>query len=217
MSFERKRKGLAQPVTVIAGLAVLGGLTIAGSAAWQIFAVENIAATSQKQAAEVEPLVVIKNTDSPDAELKTGDVFAKLTAPRLGADYVRQIAQGTSVEKVLNTVGIGHYISTAMPGEKGNFALAAHRAGNGGPFRDIDKFQPGDLVYVETAEATYTYQYLQTAIVAPDAVNVIAANPEGLTATTSSNKFLTLTTCTPIYVNTERLIVWFEQIGVAAK
>lgn len=217
MSFPTKRQAFFRPANLLATVAIAGGLTIAASAAWQMFAVEDLAATSQQKAAEVEPLVVIKNTDEVGDTLRTGDVFAKLIAPRLGSDYVRQIAQGTSVEKVLNTIGVGHYISTAMPGEVGNFALAAHRAGNGGPFRDIDKFQAGDLVYVETATATYTYRYLQTAVVAPDAINVIAAKPEGLTATTSADKFLTLTTCTPIYVNTDRLIVWFEQIAVAAK
>jgi sortase A len=100
-----------------------------------------------------------------------------------------------------------------MPGQLGNFAIAGHRAGNGGPMRLIDKFQDGDLVYVETATTKYTYRYLESKIVAPEEVGVIAPEPAGLTKKSGPGKYLTLTTCTPIYVNTERFIAWFEQIA----
>ena len=139
-------------------------------------------------------------------------MFAKLRAPRLGANYVRNIAEGTSVDRVLNTVGIGHYVKTALPGEPGNFAIAAHRAGNGGPFRNIDKFAEGDLVTIETATHLYTYKYLATKIVEPGDIDVIAPMPKDLADLMSKApeaRLLTLTTCTPIYINTQRLIVWF--------
>lgn len=204
------------------------GVTVSGWAVYGLTLGENQAAVKQQQAAEVEPLV------EPPALAETGvryfqvgEVFAKLRAPRLGDTYVRNIAQGTSIDKVLNTVGIGHYVSSQMPGEIGNFALAGHRAGNGGPFRNIDKFVPDDQVFIETAEGVYTYQYLDQAIVAPDAIGVIAKQPVGLETpdvnetesgalkTNAGGKYLTLTTCTPIYVNTDRLVVWFELVDFA--
>lgn len=187
------------------------GLLIAGVSVWQIVGQETLSANTQQHAAEVEPLVN-PSAQAVPGELKVGDVFAKLYVPRFGQDYVRQIAEGTSVSKVLNTVGIGHYLGTAMPGEVGNFAIAGHRAGNGGPMRHIDKFIDGDLVYVETATTWYTYRFLQQAIVEPTALEVIEPMPGGLTKTASTNKFLTMTTCTPIYVNTERIAAWFELI-----
>ncbi len=183
---------------------------MAGLAIYQMTFGEQKAAEQQQQAAEVEPLVT--DSDQVSGELKVGDIFAKIRIPRFGDDYVRNIAEGTSVTKVLNTVGIGHYVGTAMPGEVGNFALAGHRSGNGGPMRNIDKFQAGDQVIVETTTDTYNYRYLESAIVKPDALGVIAEVPEGLSSAMVNGKYLTLTTCTPIYVNTERYIAWFELI-----
>lgn len=195
------------------GLALIGGgLAIAGVSAYNLTLGEQIASQQQQAAAEVEPLVVA-GAASGDTALEVGDVFAKLYVPRFGADYVRNIAQGTSVAKVLNTVGLGHYVNTQMPGEVGNFAIAGHRAGNGGPMRKIDTFTDGDLVFVETATTRFTYRYLESKIVAPDEIGVIAPEPALLTKKSGPGKYLTLTSCTPIYVNSDRFIAWFEQVA----
>ncbi len=171
---------------------------------------ESFSSNQQQHAAEVEPIKVDVETSASD--LAVGQVFAKIRIPRFGNDYVRNIAEGTSVTKVLNTVGIGHYLGSQMPGEVGNFALAGHRAGNGGPMRLIDKFQAGDEVEVETASAKFTYRFIQSKIVKPEDTGVISGVPAGLTGAKSSGKYLTLTTCTPIYVNTERYVAWFELV-----
>lgn len=192
------------------------GLAIAIISLWQTAGEDLLVSNTQQQAAEVEPLVQPTAT-ALNGDLEIGEVFAKLHVPKFGESYVRQIAEGTSLEQVLNTVGIGHYVGTALPGEIGNFALAGHRAGNGGPMRDIDKLGPGDLVYVETATEWFSYKYLETKIVSPTAVEAIAAKPIGLTVETSNDRFLTLTSCTPIYVNTERIVVWFEQVASQPK
>ena len=44
-----------------------------------------------------------------------------------------------------------------MPGEVGNFAVAAHRSTHDEPFANIDDLRVGDKVYVQTREAWYTY------------------------------------------------------------
>lgn len=205
---------------------VAAGLTISGVAIYNLTLGETQVATEQQQVAEVTPLIVAEPEIAiADHEFEIGEVFAKFSAPRLGVDYVRNIAEGTGADRVLNTVGIGHYVSTQMPGEVGNFALAGHRAGNGGPFRNIDKFVAGDLAYIETAEGVFTYEYLDQAVVAPTALGVIAPVPADLKPeladansdlkTDAGGKYLTLTTCTPIYVNTDRLIVWFKLVDFA--
>jgi sortase A len=197
----------------ILGIALIGaGLVIAGVSAYNLTLAEDMASSQQQAAAEVEPLVVGDSTAGP-TNLAVGEIFAKLYVPRFGADYVRNIAEGTSLAKVLNTVGVGHYINTQMPGEVGNFAIAGHRAGNGGPMRKIDSFVDGDLVYVETATNRYTYRYLETKIVAPEEIGVIAPEPALLTKKSGPGKYLTLTSCTPIYVNSDRIIAWFEQVA----
>jgi LPXTG-site transpeptidase (sortase) family protein len=139
--------------------------------------------------------------------------FATMTAPRLGKNWSQKIFEGTSVAEVLNPLGLGHYEMTAMPGEIGNFAVAGHRVGSGGPFLNIDKFRAGDLVHVTTAAGKkFTYRYLQTKVVKPSEVGVVGPEPAGLTAKRSSDALLTLQTCTPVHVNTHRLIVWFELV-----
>jgi hypothetical protein len=68
----------------------------------------------------------------------------------------------------------------------------------------------GDKVYVQTNEAWYTYRYLQTKIVKPDEIDVISPAPKSLIGSKEGGRYLTMTSCDPIYVNTNRIIVWFE-------
>lgn len=198
---------------------MLGGFALIATAAFNMTVGEQLAADNQQKAAEVVPLVdsqIDETATSGATSLEVGQVFARLRVPRFGEDYVRNIAEGTSLEKVLNTVGIGHYRSTQMPGEVGNFALAGHRSGNGGPFRNIDKLQAGDLAVVETATTRYIYRFIEQKIVEPSELGVIAADPVGLTQKVTDGKYLTMTSCTPIYVNTQRIIAWFTLISESA-
>jgi sortase A len=155
------------------------------------------------------------DTDSASA-IPQPTAIAKLRIPRFGSDWTRVVYEGTSVNNVLTPYGVGHYTKTALPGQLGNFALAAHRAGSGGPFRNIDKLVEGDLAVVETASLRFTYRFLQSKVVEPSAIGVIAPDPMGLTAIHSSDSLLTLTSCTPIHVNTQRYVAWFELVSAEA-
>jgi sortase A len=145
-----------------------------------------------------------------DEVSKDADIFGRMYVPRFGENWTRLIAEGTRWHPVLNEIGIGHYAKTAMPGEVGNFAIAAHRAGFGGAFRDIDKLTNGDRVYIETRDTWFVYRFLETEIVLPTEIGVIAEVPEKLDGATEGRRYLTMTSCTPIFVNTERIISWFE-------
>jgi len=141
---------------------------------------------------------------------KEADIFARMYVPRFGESWTRLIAEGTRWHPVLNEIGIGHYTTTVMPGEVGNFAIAAHRGGFGGAFRDIDKLTDGDRVYIETKNTWFIYKFLETEVVLPTDVGVIAPVPVKLDGATPGSRYLTMTSCTPIFVNTERIISWFE-------
>ena len=136
------------------------------------------------------------------------EVFAVLYAPKLGEDFRRPVAEGTSVEDVLNTVGIGHYLNTAFPGEPGNVALASHRTTHGGAFNYIDRLIPGDRIYLETRLGWYTYEVYESATVKASDLWVISRKPTDL----AGDKILTLTTCTPRYTSEKRLVVWANQV-----
>jgi len=133
--------------------------------------------------------------------------FGTLIVPRFGADYTRPIAESVSLEAVLNRRGVGHYAGTQMPGEVGNFALAAHRTGWGDPFFDIDKLQLGDSVYVETADGWYRYVFRSLEYVPATAVAVLNPVPQ-FDGAIASDRILTLTSCNPIYTANERIIAY---------
>ena len=146
------------------------------------------------------------------SSLSAGSVIGKLYVPRYGKKYVRTIAEGTSMT-VLNGVGLGHYTGTQMPGEEGNFAIAGHRFGNGGPMLLIDKLKTGDLAYVKTSTSWFTYQWVGTKIVKPNYVGVVYPIPQGLPTAEQGGHYMTFTSCTPVHINTLRIAAWFELVS----
>jgi sortase A len=137
----------------------------------------------------------------------TGANFAILYVPRFGADFKRTVAEGVDPTTVLNKGGAGHYEDTQMPGEVGNFAVAAHRDGWGSAFIKINELQIGDPIYVETQDGWYTYRYRDTEYVTPYGVGVIDPVPQ-VEGATAVDRLITLTSCNPLYIASERIIAY---------
>lgn len=144
-----------------------------------------------------------------------GQGFAIMHIPKL--DVVVPIAEGINKEKVLDRGMLGHYgegkLKTAMPeDEQGNFAVAGHRNTHGEPFRYVNRLVPGDPIVVETRDAYYTYE--MTSILpqtSPSNISVIEPIPAG-SGFTEPGRYITLTTCTPEFTSTYRLIVWGKMV-----
>jgi len=134
--------------------------------------------------------------------------FAVLYVPRYGAAYSRTIAEGVGLN-VLNSprLGIGHYPGTQMPGEVGNFVVAAHRSANGGGMHLINELQLGDSIFVQTADGYYTYRFRDLEYVQPTDVGVLAAVPHA-PAATATDRIITLTSCNPLFSTAERIIAY---------
>jgi sortase A len=126
--------------------------------------------------------------------------------PRFGANYTRPIVQGTSSD-VLDTLGLGHYANTAMPGAVGNFAVAGHRQTHGAVLDNIHTLVPGDKIYVQTKDGYYVYVFRNNQIVMPSRADVLEPVPTqpGVTPTES---FLTMTSCNPRFGAEERIIAY---------
>ena len=102
--------------------------------------------------------------------------------------------------------GPGHYPGTALPGEKGNFAVAGHRTTYGAPFFNLDQLRRGDEVVVTARDGKqYTYKVRAQEIVMPGETWVIEPDP-----LERGRPLLTLTTCNPRFSNAQRLIVFAE-------
>jgi sortase A len=144
--------------------------------------------------------------DTAEARPEIGSAFALMYIPRL-SDRVWGMPVLESVELSDLARGIGHYPTTQLPGEKGNFAVAAHRATNGEPFRDIDRLQDGDRVFVETQDSWFEYTLRRDQIVSPSDTWVIDPVP-GDPGATPTDRLVTLTTCNPRWGSTTRWIWW---------
>ncbi|MGP3631999.1 class E sortase [Streptomyces sp. 24-1644] len=155
------------------------------------------------------------NGERKPGAFEPGQGFAIMHIPKL--DVVAPIAEGIDKEKVLDRGMIGHYgegkLKTAMPSAKqGNFSVAGHRNTHGEPFRYINKLRPGDPIVVETQDTYYTYEMTRTLPqTSPSNVSVIAPVPVG-SGFTGPGRYLTLTTCTPEFTSTYRLIVWGKMV-----
>jgi sortase (surface protein transpeptidase) len=163
--------------------------------------------------------------------VSVGQAFAILHIPRLGADYQRVVVEGTDQEQLAQ--GPGHYVGTAAPGEKGNFALAGHRVGKGSPFLELDTLRPGDPIVVETAQSWFVYRVLGDRatgdfgtdpsgipgqeIVPPTDLEEISPTPDAAASVPASGAYLTLTTCHPRFSARQRLIIHAKLEGAGTR
>lgn len=134
--------------------------------------------------------------------------FARLRFVREGSDEPvvtdRALYVGPDVSERGLAAGPGHYPGTARPGRPGNVAIAGHRTGWGSPFLHLDDLQPGDRIkLVDRRGVRHTYVVQETQLVPPTADWVLGPDPLG-----TGEPTLTLTTCDPPEINTERLIVF---------
>lgn len=98
----------------------------------------------------------------------------------------------------VSALDVGHHEGSGNPGETGNVVLAAHRDINSALFRDLDRLKPGDEVFVSNSLREYKYIVNDSFVVSPSHTEVM--DP-------TDDKRLTLITCTPIGLATQRLIV----------
>jgi sortase A len=139
-----------------------------------------------------------------EQRVKVGSAVARLKIPRIGFDRV--VVQGTGGRDGLSPTsdqdllrsGPVHYATTPLPGLGEPFAVAGHRTTYGAPFYHLNELKKGDPVYVETPYARFTYRVEKLSEVQPSDTSVLADRGYGLV----------LTTCTPLYSASRRLIVW---------
>lgn len=113
-------------------------------------------------------------------------------------DLTLPILEGASQENL--KIGAGHLEGTALLGEVGNAAIAAHRSRTyGRMFNRLNELKPGDEIVVEDKKQAYTYDVYNVVIVEPDDLSVLNRN--------GNDRILTLITCDPITTGTHRLII----------
>ncbi|HXE62878.1 MAG TPA: class D sortase [Bryobacteraceae bacterium] len=137
---------------------------------------------------------------NPSQAIDRGDVIGRVDVDRLGVSVV--VVEGVDEGDLAHAAG--HLIGTAIPGQQGNAAIAAHRDTF---FRPLRKIRPKDLIRVTTPEGEFHYRVVWTRIVTPDDVAVL--RPDG-------QQELTLITCYPFYYvgeAPERFIVRAKRVA----
>lgn len=238
----RARAVTARQRVVIAGLALLGVLLMLypASASWISAVQERDALSSHAQAldaftpeqldaelraaeaynrTEVTGLIVdpFSNTESQDdaiideaaqryleeLTLDPNGVMSRVMIPSIGADL--PIRHGTT-DEVLRT-GAGHLYGSSLPvgGESTHTVITAHA---GLPeaelFTRLNLVEEGDTFQLETYGRLLTYQVTRIDTVEPTEIADLQV--------VDGKDLATLVTCTPIGVNSHRLIVQAERI-----
>lgn len=120
-----------------------------------------------------------------------------ISIPAIGVNA--PIVQGDDWEALKR--GVGQHIGSANPGQNGNLVLSGHNDIYGEVFRHLDQLQPGDEIVVHTPQTSYTYTVTGQLLVAPTFVEVMFPTP---------NATLTLISCFPYRINTQRIIIQGE-------
>lgn len=162
-------------------------------------------APTETEAPDAEPPVAVEPVILP--EPADAEVFGIMHIPRFGAGYQVPMAGGVSRARTLDPIGIGHYPGTKMPGEIGNFAVAAHRTTYGKPFNRIAELHVNDAIIIETADGWYTYRFRTLEYVTPSEVEVLLPVPQVQDAPPGS-RYITLTSCSPMFAMTERIVAY---------
>ena len=131
----------------------------------------------------------------PTVKVQAGQPFALLRVPALGHDWKFAVVEGATLAQL--STGPGHVTGTQLPGQLGNFAVAAHDITAGNPFLHLKTLRAGDEIYVTTKYATYTYKVTGQKVVRYTDVSVLAPVPDSPGATPAS-AHITLITCTPV-------------------
>ncbi|MFJ9585182.1 class E sortase [Streptomyces acidicola] len=213
----RRRMGrIAMTVSVFGELLITAGLVLGLFVAYSLWWTNVVAdRAADKQGDKVRDTWAHEQDTGPRGpgalDTKNGIGFLHVPSMTKGEILVRK---GTSSE-LLNDGVAGYYtdpVKATLPtsDKDGNFSLAAHRDGHGAKFHNIDKVKKGDPIVFETKDDWYVYKvYAILPETSKYNVKVLAPVPKE-SGRKKPGRYITLTTCTPVFTSTYRYIVWGE-------
>ena len=134
-----------------------------------------------------------EGSTSGEATKEVNNAIAMMVIPKI--NVTAAVAEGSDIDTLKSAVG--HFEGTALPGEKGNFAVAGHRNYTYSEyFKRADELENGDEIIVRNKKGEFKYKVTGKKIVEPEDVEVLDPTEDAT---------LTIVTCTP--GATKRLIV----------
>ena len=135
-----------------------------------------------------------------------GDVLGYIEIPSINIKL--PIYYGTSVDILKKGVGVLDGTSLPVGGENTHSVLSAHTGlANQKLFTDIDKLKDGDVFYLHILKKDLAYKVNQIKVVHPDEIDELKISDD--------KDYVTLLTCYPYGINTERLLVRGERTDLS--
>lgn len=135
---------------------------------------------------------------------ETKGVIARITIPSIDVDL--PIYHTTNSAVLYN--GAGHMYGSSLPvgGDGENAVISAHTGMvDASMFDNLRKLKDGDIVHIEVMGRHMRYQVHGSQVVKPDNYGAVTYEP--------GKDKITLITCTPYGINTDRLLVNAERIA----
>jgi LPXTG-site transpeptidase (sortase) family protein len=212
----RTRGPVAATISFLGEILITVGLILALFVVYSLWWTNVIADRHEKKAAgKVRQEWAQQPAGGRARGLDTKDGIGFLHVPAMGRHFEVLVRKGTST-KVLNEGVAGYYtepVPSAMPWDRvGNFTLAAHRDGHGAKFHNINKIRAGDPIVFESKDTWYVYKvYKILDETSKYDVAVTDQIPEE-SGRTRPGRYITLTTCTPVYTSRYRYVVWGQLV-----
>ncbi|WP_283736891.1 class C sortase [Clostridium perfringens] len=135
-----------------------------------------------------------------------GDVLGYIEIPSINIKL--PIYYGSSVDILKKGVGVLEGTSLPVGGENTHSVLSAHTGlANQKLFTDIDKLKDGDVFYLHILKKDLAYKVNQIKVVHPDEIDELKISDD--------KDYVTLLTCYPYGINTERLLVRGERTDLS--
>lgn len=131
-------------------------------------------------------------------QLTVGGVMAYVDIPKIGA-YL-PVQHGTEADTLEKSVG--HVVGTSLPvgGSSTHAVLSAHSGmASSKLFSDIDQLAADDMFYIHVLDEVLAYKV--------DAIHTVLPTDTSLLQIEDGKDYVTLVTCTPVGINTHRLLV----------
>ncbi|MCL2595769.1 MAG: sortase, partial [Promicromonosporaceae bacterium] len=155
----RRRRSVGSAIAgVIGELLITAGVLVGLFVVWQWFWTDVVALREQAEILQALPWEPPPPVAAPpaaeeraveppvDPQPAFGEVFGQMYIPRFGPDWVGPLAGGVDRRQIIDRIGVGHFPLSAMPGQLGNFATAAHRVSFGRLFHGVENLEVGDPI-----------------------------------------------------------------------
>lgn len=183
-------RGKVTPGLVVSLGVLAVGIVMVGCAAANISAASLATADASRTALSIPATSAVSRvsaaTETAPAALYSsypskGDVIGTLSIPALSQKI--PIIEGTDDADLKR--GVGHFVSSVLPGEPDNCVLSGHRDT---VFSKLGKLKVGDVFVTKTSAGSFTYEISRIRIVDKDDKTIIVP---------ASHAVLTVSTCYP--------------------